>query len=117
MTNSIKVAVIGVGRWGVHLLRNFLAHPQVEVVAVVDPNPECLAKVEQQYNLAQNTQNVLLTTEWQKLQQLPNLNAVVIATPAVTHYSLIVDALNWGCHVLSEKPLTLNPSECYELCE
>ena len=64
MTNSIKVAVIGVGRWGVHLLRNFLAHPQVEVVAVVDPNPECLAKVEQQYNLAQNTQNALLTTEW-----------------------------------------------------
>ena len=114
MTNSIKVAVIGVGRWGVHLLRNFLAHPQVEVVAVVDPNPECLAKVERQYKF---TQNVLLTTEWQKLQQLPDLNAVVIATPAVTHYSLIVDALNWGCHVLSEKPLTLNPSECYELCE
>ncbi|BAY83188.1 oxidoreductase domain-containing protein [Calothrix parasitica NIES-267] len=114
MTNSIKVAVIGVGRWGVHLLRNFLAHPQVEVVAVVDPNPECLAKVERQYKF---TEDVLLTTEWQKLQQLPDLNAVVIATPAVTHYSLIVDALNWGCHVLSEKPLTLNPSECYELCK
>lgn len=114
MTNSIKIAVVGVGRWGVHLLRNFLAHPQVEVVAVVDPNPECLAKVERQYDL---TQNVLLTTEWQKLQQLPEINAVVIATPAVTHYSLIIDALNWGCHVLAEKPLTLNPSECYELCE
>lgn len=114
MTNLIKVAVIGVGRWGVHLLRNFLAHPQVEVVAVVDPNSECLTKVERQYDFAKN---VLLTTEYQKLQQLPELNAVVIATPAVTHYSLIVDALNWGCHVLSEKPLTLNPSECYELCE
>ncbi|MEM6401280.1 MAG: Gfo/Idh/MocA family oxidoreductase [Cyanobacteria bacterium P01_D01_bin.116] len=114
MTNSIKIAVVGVGRWGVHLLRNFLAHPQVEVVAVVDPNSECLAKVERQYKLAQN---VLLTTEWYKLQQLNELNAVVIATPAVTHYSLIVDALNWGCHVLSEKPLTLNPSECYQLCE
>ncbi|MEO1763454.1 MAG: Gfo/Idh/MocA family oxidoreductase [Cyanobacteria bacterium J06629_18] len=114
MTNSIKIAVVGVGRWGVHLLRNFLAHPQVEVVAVVDPNPECLTKVERQYQLANN---VLLTTEWQKLKQLSDLNAVVIATPAVTHYSLIVDALNWGCHVLSEKPLTLNPLECYQLCE
>jgi len=114
MTNSIKIAVVGVGRWGVHLLRNFLAHPQVEVVAVVDPNSECLAKVERQYNLAEN---VLLTTEWQQLQKLNELNAVVIATPAVTHYSLIVDALNWGCHVLAEKPLTLNPSDCYQLCE
>ncbi|MGB3654914.1 MAG: Gfo/Idh/MocA family oxidoreductase [Rivularia sp. (in: cyanobacteria)] len=114
MTNSIKIVVVGVGRWGVHLLRNFLAHPQVEVVAVVDPNPECLEKVQRQYNLEAN---VLLTTEWQKLQQLPELNAVVIATPAVTHYSAIVDALNWGCHVLAEKPLTLNPDYCRQLCE
>ncbi|MEM9923031.1 MAG: Gfo/Idh/MocA family oxidoreductase [Cyanobacteria bacterium P01_D01_bin.50] len=112
--NSIKVAVVGVGRWGVHLLRNFLAHPTVEVAAVVDPNSECLAKVKRQYNLEDN---VLLTTEWQKLQQLSELDAVVIATPAFTHYSLIVDALNWGCHVLAEKPLTLNPSECRQLCE
>ncbi len=118
MTNSIKVAVVGVGRWGVHLLRNFLEHPQVEVVAVVDPNAECLAKVERQYDLGENSEkNVLLTTEWQEVQQLPELNAVVIATPAVTHYSLIVDALNWGCHVLAEKPLTINPLECRQLCE
>ncbi len=117
MTNSIKVAVAGVGRWGVHLLRNFLAHPQVQVVAVVDPNSESLEKLQRQYKLNENDENVLLTTEWQKLQQLSELNAVVIATPAVTHYSLIVDALNWGCHVLAEKPLTLNPSECRELCQ
>ncbi|MEM6752432.1 MAG: Gfo/Idh/MocA family oxidoreductase [Cyanobacteria bacterium P01_C01_bin.38] len=118
MTNSIKVAVVGVGRWGVNLLRNFLEHPQVEVVAVVDPNSECLAKVERQYDLGKNSEkNVLLTTEYQKLQQLSELNAVVIATPAVTHYSLIEDALNWGCHVLAEKPLTINPSECRQLCE
>ena len=117
MTNLIKVAVVGVGRWGVHLLRNFLEHPQVKVVAVVDPNSESLEKVQRQYKLHENDENVLLTTEWQKLEQLPELNAVVIATPAVTHYPLIFDALNWGCHVLAEKPLTLNPSECRQLCE
>ncbi|MEB3215117.1 MAG: Gfo/Idh/MocA family oxidoreductase [Nostocales cyanobacterium 94392] len=114
MTNIIKLAVIGVGRWGVHLLRNFLAHPIVKIVAVVDPNPDCLTKVQRQYSLEKD---ILLTTEWQKLQQLPELNAVVIATPAITHYSLIIDALNWGCHVLAEKPLTLNRTECRELCE
>lgn len=114
MTKIIKLAVIGVGRWGVHLLRNFLAHPTVKIVAVVDPNPDCLTKVQRQYSL---DKDVLLTTEWQKLQQLSELNAVVIATPAITHYSLIIDALNWGCHVLAEKPLTLNPTECRELCE
>lgn len=109
----IKIAIIGVGRWGVHLLRNFAAHPQVSVVAVVDPHPERLAAVKQQFNL---DESILLTTEWQDLQQLPKLTAVAIATPAFTHYGLIKDALKQGYHVLAEKPLTLDPEECRELC-
>ncbi|MEC4812355.1 MAG: Gfo/Idh/MocA family oxidoreductase [Scytonema sp. PMC 1069.18] len=110
----IKMAVVGVGRWGVHLLRNFLEHPLAEVVAVVDPNPERLAVVKEQYNLCDR---VLLTTEWQAIKEINDLDAVVIATPAETHYTLITDALNWGYHVLAEKPLTLNPAECHELCQ
>ncbi|WP_190233929.1 Gfo/Idh/MocA family protein [Nostoc sp. 'Peltigera membranacea cyanobiont' 213] len=113
MTNQIKIAVIGVGRWGVHLLRNFLGHPQVDVVAVVDPHPERLAAVKQQFNL---DENVILTTEWEDLKKVPGLTGVAIATPAITHYALIKDALKQGYHVLAEKPLTLDPAECRELC-
>ncbi|MEH2298057.1 MAG: Gfo/Idh/MocA family oxidoreductase [Nostoc sp.] len=114
MTNQIKIAVIGVGRWGVHLLRNFLADPQVNVVAVVDPHPERLAAVKQQFNL---DTNVILTTEWQDIKKVPGLTGVAIATPATTHYALIKDALQQGYHVLAEKPLTLDPAECRELCQ
>ena len=110
----MNIAVIGVGRWGVHLLRNFLAHPQVSVVAVVDPQAERLAAVKQQFNL---DENIFLTTEWSDLQQVAGLTAVAIATPATTHYALIKDALNLGYHVLAEKPLTLDPVECLELCQ
>ena len=113
MTNKINIAVIGVGRWGVHLLRNFLAHSQVNVVAVVDPHPERLAAVKQQFNL---DKNVLLTTQWQDLKTVLGLTGVAIATPATTHYVLIKDALQQGYHVLAEKPLTLDPVECRELC-
>ncbi|MHC5598519.1 MAG: Gfo/Idh/MocA family protein [Nostoc sp.] len=113
MTNQIKIAVIGVGRWGVHLLRNFLAHPQVNVVAVVDPHLERLAALKQQFNL---DENVVLTTEWEDLKKVPGLTGVAIATPATTHYALIKDALQEGYHVLAEKPLTLDPVECGELC-
>ncbi|MEA5503651.1 Gfo/Idh/MocA family oxidoreductase [Halotia wernerae UHCC 0503] len=109
----IKIAVIGVGRWGVHLLRNFLALPQVSIVAVLDPHPEKLAAVKQQFNL---DESVLLTTKWQSLQQVRELTAVAIATPAITHYALVKDALKQGYHVLAEKPLTLDPEECLELC-
>jgi len=114
MTNQIKIAVIGIGRWGVHLLRNFLADPQVNVVAVVDPHSERLAAVKQQFNL---DENVVLTTQWQDIKHLPGLTGVAIATPAITHYALIKDALQQGYHVFAEKPLTLNPAECRELCQ
>ncbi|MEH2326154.1 MAG: Gfo/Idh/MocA family oxidoreductase [Nostoc sp.] len=114
MTNQIKIAVIGVGRWGVHLLRNFLANPQVDVVAVVDPHPERLAAVKHQFNL---DEDVVLTTQWEDLKKVPGLTGVAIATPATTHYALIKDALQQGYHVLAEKPLTLDPAECRELCQ
>ncbi|BDA73610.1 oxidoreductase domain-containing protein [Rivularia sp. IAM M-261] len=114
MLNKINTAVIGVGRWGVHWLRILLEHPQANLKVVVDPNPERLEAVKRQYNLGDD---VVLTTNAQTLQYINELEAVVVATPAVTHYSLITDALKWRLHVLAEKPLTLLASECRELCE
>jgi predicted dehydrogenase len=111
---KIKLAIIGVGRWGVHLLRNFLAHPQVNVVAVVDPHLERLNTVKQQFSL---DESILLTTEWEFIHNISELTAVAIATPATTHYHLIKDSLQHGYHVLAEKPLTLDPEECRELCQ
>ena len=112
MTN-IKIAIIGVGRWGVHLLRNFLAHSQVTVVAILDYSPERLTAIKQQFNL---DENILLTTDWEQVKQIPELSAVVIVTPATTHYDLIKDALEQGYHVLAEKPLTIDPEQCRQLC-
>ncbi|OKH51726.1 oxidoreductase [Calothrix sp. HK-06] len=114
MLNKINTAVIGVGRWGVHWLRILLEHPQANLKAVVDPNPERLEAVKHQHNLGDD---VVLTTDAQTLQHINELEAVIIATPATTHYSLIADALKWRLHVLAEKPLTLLTSECRELCD
>jgi predicted dehydrogenase len=111
---QINIGVIGVGRWGVHWLRVVSEHPNAKLAAIVDPNPQRLEAVKNQYQL---DDDVMLTTNWQALQQIPKIDAVVIATPAVTHYSLITDALKWGFHVLAEKPLTLDPDECRSLCE
>jgi predicted dehydrogenase len=111
---KIKLAVMGVGQWGVHLFRNFLTHPQVSVVAVVDPHKERFTKIKLLFD---SDENVLLTTEWEYVKQIEGLTAVAIATPATTHYALIKDALQQGYHVLSEKPLTIDPEECRELCQ
>ena len=112
---KLGIAVLGVGRWGVHFVRNFLQHPQTELVAVVDKDENNLTRCREKFDL--DSSKVLLTTHWEKVKQLTNLDAVVVATPATTHYSVIKDALLWGYHVLAEKPLTLDDMECVELTE
>ncbi|MBD2119809.1 Gfo/Idh/MocA family protein [Trichocoleus sp. FACHB-262] len=113
MTNRIGIAVIGAGRWGVHLVRNFLEHPQARLIAVIDPDPESLATLRQRFNF---DEQVILATDWSALPPPPELAAVAIATPATTHYALITTALKQGYHVLAEKPLTLALSESQQLC-
>ena len=111
---KIGIAVLGAGRWGVNLIRNFLEHPNSQVLAVVDPNRDSLVAVQKQFNL---DASVILATDWSQVQALPGLEAVAIATPASTHYTLAAAALKQGYHVLAEKPLALNLTEAIELCQ
>lgn len=110
----MKMAIVGAGRWGVHLIRNFLEHPDVEIVAIVDRNACQLTKLSHQFQFDSGT---ILTPEWSIARELPQIEAVVVATPASTHYRSIRDALERGFHVLAEKPLTLTPEESIELCQ
>ena len=111
---KIGIAVLGAGRWGVNLIRNFLNHPNSQVLAVVDPNRDSLVAVQKLFNL---DASVILAADWSQVQALPGLEAVAIATPASTHYTLAAAALQQGYHVLAEKPLALNLTEAIELCQ
>lgn len=109
----VGIALLGIGRWGTHLLRNFLAQPQAQVIAVADPSADRLHTLAQQF---QTTDRIVLTSDWETALAQPGIDAAVIATPAATHYDLIRSALQRGLHVLAEKPLTLNLVESLELC-
>jgi len=109
---KIGIVVLGAGRWGTNLIRIFWGHPDANLVGIVDPNLESLAAVQERFAL----NGVVLATDWESLRAHPEIEAVAIATPAVTHYQLITDALRQGYHVLAEKPLTLDVAECLELC-
>lgn len=112
--DRIRLAQFGVGRWGNHLLRNFLALSAVDVVAVVEPRTAQHPLIRDKFDLAPA---IALTTDAEAVLANPKVDAVAIATPAATHYALIKTALKNGKHVLAEKPLTLNVAECEELCE
>ncbi|MEM6255589.1 MAG: Gfo/Idh/MocA family oxidoreductase [Cyanobacteria bacterium P01_D01_bin.156] len=113
-TGQINLALMGVGRWGTHLLRNFLAHPQIQVKAVVDPRPEQRAAIAAKFGL---NESVALLDHWQDALEIDGLTAIAVATPATTHQEIVTAALQKQLHVLCEKPLTLTAKTSAELCK
>jgi predicted dehydrogenase len=108
-SNSLVVAQLGCGYWGPNLLRNFSALPNCTVKYVVDGSPERRAFV--QANFPRSSALESSSRVWED----PEIDAVVIATPAGTHFALAKQALQAGKHVFVEKPLATKVSEVDEL--
>jgi UDP-2-acetamido-3-amino-2,3-dideoxy-glucuronate N-acetyltransferase len=106
---SAKVAVLGIGYWGKNLARVFHELGALELICDTDK--------EKLKNQAANFAKVKTTLSAEEIWQDKNLAAVVIATPASTHYALTKQALLAGKHVFVEKPLALNVKEAQELLE
>ena len=107
----ITLAQIGCGYWGPNLLRNFSAQPDCHVRFVAEINPERQAYVRANFPKSETT------AEIEMVLGDPEIDAVLIATPASSHYSLAKQALQSGKHVFVEKPLALNTIEADELVQ
>jgi predicted dehydrogenase len=59
---------------------------------------------------------VSIFTQSEALLRMPQLEAVIVATPTVENASLVTAALRAGKHVLVEKPLACNEFEASTLC-
>src|SRR5512137_628450 len=105
----ISLALIGIGRWGPNLLRNFTSMQDVSVEMVCDVDEKRLIQVEKRFPAIRRT------TRPEEVIRNNDLDCVVIATPLATHFPLAIDALRAGHHVLVEKPLARSSSECEQL--
>lgn len=100
------VAVVGCGYWGKNLVRNFAELGVLR--AICDANPETLDAFKEQYG----TKGV---TEFYEILAMPDVSAIVVATPAATHASLVIQALAAGKDVFVEKPLALTLEDALEI--
>jgi len=98
----IKIGVIGYGYWGPNIVRNFQNIKGCQVKMVAD-----LA--------SRHLEGIKTTQNYRDILKNPQIKAVAIATPAVTHYSLIKESLLAGKHVFTEKPLVLKVNQGKEL--
>jgi predicted dehydrogenase len=94
----MKLAVIGCGYWGKNLVRNF---QQLGALSLV-----CDATAAGRAAARQLAPDTPIVTDVQDVWQA-DITAVVIATPAETHFNLARQALLAGRDVFVEKPLAL----------
>jgi UDP-2-acetamido-3-amino-2,3-dideoxy-glucuronate N-acetyltransferase len=111
MYEGIKLAVIGCGRWGINHVKTAYSLLGAEYVAVCDTDEKSAEKIKS------ISPEIGFTTDLKLLLDNPSVNAIIIATPAETHYEIAKNALKNGKHVLVEKPITLRSGEANELVE
>lgn len=105
----LKIGIIGYGYWGPNLMRNFSSLPDCTVSFLADSRQERLDVAAKQYK------GIKTSTEVNDVLTCKEVDAVVIATPVMTHFPLAKKALENDKHVLLEKPMTATVAECEAL--
>lgn len=100
----INVAIVGLGKMGLSHLAILNALDAFNVVAICDNTP-LVGKVISKYS------GLKYVSDYNDLLTLPDLQAVVIATPSIAHVDMVKKALERGLHVFCEKPLTLSGTD------
>jgi predicted dehydrogenase len=96
----MKIAVVGCGYWGPNLVRNFIQSRDVQQVICCDQDPKKLDRMKNLYPSAE------FEPDYKALLDRGDLDAVAIATPVRTHYTIAKEFLSHEKHVFVEKPLT-----------
>ncbi|MEW5894231.1 MAG: Gfo/Idh/MocA family oxidoreductase [Candidatus Omnitrophota bacterium] len=105
----IKVGIIGCGHWGPNHIRVFEQLPDSQAFICVDTDASRLEAIRRSFP------DIITKTDYREVLSSKEVDAVCVASPTNTHYEITKEALLAGKHVLCEKPLSLNVSQCSEL--
>ncbi|WP_187695410.1 Gfo/Idh/MocA family protein [Oceanobacillus piezotolerans] len=108
---KLKMGIIGVGgiAEGRHIPSYLALQEKVEITAVQDIRGKRAKEVAEKYDIP------FVFEDYQSLFEV--VDAVTICTPNKFHSRIAVAALEAGCHVICEKPMAMNASECEVMLE
>jgi phthalate 4,5-cis-dihydrodiol dehydrogenase len=101
----LRLGVIGLGRAAATMIPSLLGHPNIELTAAADPNPEARARF-----AAEFAGRTYSTSE--ELCAAGDVDLVYIATPHQYHCADVLAAARHGKHAIVEKPMALTLEEC-----
>jgi len=108
---KLRVAIIGCGGIMNAHMKAYKLIPEVEVVAACDILPAQLKIMASEWNV---TKGYL---KWKDLLKEVKPDAVDICTPNGVHAAPAIDAAKAGCHVITEKPMAMNPGQCQKMID
>lgn len=103
----ITLALIGKGSWGKNYIKTIRKLPKVQLKYIVS------SKKENEISYKKNS--FILLDNYEKLFQYKDIDGVIIASPASTHFRIARDCIKRNYNVLIEKPLTSSLQDALEL--
>ena len=107
MMKELNIALIGCGNWGKNIARNL--YEMGSLSCIYDSNIKLSEKLSHDYSLP--------ILELNKIFHDQNINAIVVASPAVTHKDIAIEALKNNKDVFIEKPFCLSLADAQKLSE
>ncbi|MEM2587145.1 MAG: Gfo/Idh/MocA family oxidoreductase, partial [Candidatus Bathyarchaeia archaeon] len=107
---KIKFGVIGLKGVGQTHINEIANIEGAELTAVADINEEVGKFVSSKYN-------VKWYKNYEDMLAMEDLDAISICTPHFLHFPMVMKALNYGKHVLVEKPMAITVKEADQMIE
>ena len=109
--SKVRLGIIGIGNMGSSHIKNYLkgSMPEIEITAVCDIKPDRLDWAKEQLPEVATFDNATALMESGKVE------AILVATPHYDHPPLVIQALESGLHVMSEKPAGVYTKQVREM--
>jgi predicted dehydrogenase len=111
-TDVLRVGMIGTGARGVGVATIIKGMKGISLVACCDIVPDHL-----QNGLKVAAEGAKAYTDYRKLLEDKDINAVIISTPLFLHYPMALDALQAGKHIYLEKSMALTIPQTLDLAK
>jgi predicted dehydrogenase len=108
---TVKAAIIGVGRMGLTHLSILGGHPFLGITAAAD-GKSLITQAISKYRT-----DIKLYDDYRKMLQEEPLDAVIVATPPDSHGAIIDAAMDRNLSIFVEKPFTLDVAEARRFAE
>ncbi len=110
--DEVRYGVIGTGMMGIEHIENLKVVDGAAVTAIADPH-----EPSRQQAIWAAGESVAAFADHRDLLDSGLVDAVVVATPNMTHVDILLDVIASGTHVLTEKPLCTTVPDCRKVLD